>query len=138
MPVGAEIEAVGLSVPEVFEPPRGPEVQVDVENLDECRVLRSPPWLTLDVARRIFIAAVALAVMGGVWFVWERRQIGRLQRAEAVTRSINYFATSLLEQNNEDEILWDLAKNCVARLGFVDCVIYLLDSETNMLVQKAA
>src|SRR5262249_6517702 len=30
------------------------------------------------------------------------------------------------------------AKNCVSQLGFVDCVIYLLDKEQNVLVQKAA
>ena len=37
-----------------------------------------------------------------------------------------------------DEILWDIAKNCIARLKLVDCVIYLLDDDHQMLVQKAA
>jgi len=60
------------------------------------------------------------------------------RRSEAVTRTMNYFATSLLEKNTEEEILWDLIDNCVSQLGFVDCVIYLLDRERNVLVQKAA
>jgi LytS/YehU family sensor histidine kinase len=42
------------------------------------------------------------------------------------------------EQQTEDDILWDVAKNCIGRLQFEDCVIYLLDEERNILVQKAA
>ncbi|WP_232520900.1 histidine kinase [Flagellimonas nanhaiensis] len=49
-----------------------------------------------------------------------------------------YFSKSLLGKENEEDILWDLAKNCIAKLGFVDCVIYLIDYENKLLVQKAA
>jgi PAS domain S-box-containing protein len=59
-------------------------------------------------------------------------------RSETTNRIISYFATSLLQQNSEEEILWDLAKNCVSRLGFVDCVIYLVNPERTLLFQKAA
>lgn len=52
--------------------------------------------------------------------------------------TINYFATSLFGKNTIEEVLWDVAKNCIARLGLVDCVIYLLDEKRRMLVQKAA
>ena len=48
------------------------------------------------------------------------------------------FPKSLLGKESEEDILWDLAKNCIAKLGFVDCVIYLIDYENNLLVQKAA
>ncbi len=49
-----------------------------------------------------------------------------------------YFSKSLLGKENEGEILWDLAKNCISKLGFVDCVIYLIDHDNNLLIQKAA
>ncbi|MDC6366433.1 MULTISPECIES: histidine kinase [Flavobacteriaceae] len=49
-----------------------------------------------------------------------------------------YFSNSLLGKESEEEILWDLAKNCIAKLGFVDCVIYLIDETNQLLVQKAA
>ena len=49
-----------------------------------------------------------------------------------------YFSKSLMGKVNEEDILWDLAKNCIAKLGFVDCVVYLVDHENNLLVQKAA
>ncbi|MEQ9442920.1 MAG: response regulator [Cyclobacteriaceae bacterium] len=52
--------------------------------------------------------------------------------------TINYFAASLYGKNTVDEILWDMAKNCIARLGLVDCVIYLIDESRGVLVQKAA
>lgn len=48
------------------------------------------------------------------------------------------FSRLIHNTANENEILWDLAKNCVARLGFVDCVIYIVDPENELLIQKAA
>nr|WP_297784507.1 histidine kinase [uncultured Allomuricauda sp.] len=49
-----------------------------------------------------------------------------------------YFSKSLMGKENEEDILWDVAKNCISKLGFVDCVIYLVDENENLLVQKAA
>lgn len=49
-----------------------------------------------------------------------------------------YFSKSILEKNNEEDILWDLAKNCISKLGFLDCVIYVVDYENKVLIQKAA
>ncbi|MEZ4809905.1 MAG: histidine kinase [Allomuricauda sp.] len=49
-----------------------------------------------------------------------------------------YFSNSLMGKENEEEILWDLAKNCISKLGFVDCVIYLIDQDSQYLIQKAA
>lgn len=52
---------------------------------------------------------------------------------------INAFATSLLHVRADvDDILWDVANEVVARLGLEDCVIYLLDRERSILVQRAA
>ncbi|MFC5409670.1 histidine kinase [Larkinella bovis] len=53
-------------------------------------------------------------------------------------RAINFFAISLIDQTTVEEVLWDVAKNCIARLNFVDCVVYLRDEKRNVLVQKAA
>jgi len=49
-----------------------------------------------------------------------------------------YFSNSIHKKFDEDEILWDLAKGCIAKLGFVDCVVYVIDYENNKLIQKAA
>jgi putative methionine-R-sulfoxide reductase with GAF domain/two-component sensor histidine kinase len=55
-----------------------------------------------------------------------------------IEQVINYFATSLNEQITIDSMLWDVAKNCISRLDFEDCVIYLIDPRKNALIQKAA
>lgn len=49
---------------------------------------------------------------------------------------INVFASDLLRLNEEDEILWSVTKQTIASLGYVDCVIYVVEGEH--LIQKAA
>lgn len=49
----------------------------------------------------------------------------------------NFFSTSLLLKNDVDEILWDVTKNLISRLGFEDCVIYMWNDEKTELVQRA-
>jgi putative methionine-R-sulfoxide reductase with GAF domain len=51
---------------------------------------------------------------------------------------INYFSRSIAAKNTVDEALWSVAQQCIARLGWEDCVIYLLDETRGVLVQKAA
>ncbi len=53
-------------------------------------------------------------------------------------KAISYFSTTLQTKVTIEEVLWEITKNVIYRLGFSDCVIYLYDSETNKLVQKAA
>ncbi len=50
---------------------------------------------------------------------------------------INYFTTSLIDKNTVDEVLWDVAKNLIARLGFKECVLYLWNDTKTKLNQKA-
>jgi PAS domain S-box-containing protein len=67
------------------------------------------------------------------------RQIDeKLDRSEQNQRIINYFATSLLGSNTVDEILWDIAHNCISELGLEDAVVYLVSEDGSSLVQKAA
>jgi putative methionine-R-sulfoxide reductase with GAF domain len=55
-----------------------------------------------------------------------------------IEQIINYFATSMSGQTQVDAMLWDVCRNCIARLGFEDAVIYLIDHQTQILHQKAA
>jgi hypothetical protein len=48
-----------------------------------------------------------------------------------------YFAHSILDQNSEEDIAWDIAKNCISRLGFEDAVIYQHDEKHDRLKQIA-
>ena len=51
---------------------------------------------------------------------------------------IRELAIEFLRGHSLDELIWLVAKNTIAKLGFEDCVIYLLDEERQVLVQRAA
>ncbi|WP_375325965.1 histidine kinase [Flagellimonas sp. GZD32] len=43
-----------------------------------------------------------------------------------------------MSKTDEEDILWDVAKNCISKLGFVDCVVSIFDPSSATLEQKAA
>lgn len=49
----------------------------------------------------------------------------------------SFFTTSLLNKNDVDDVLWDVAKNLIGKLGFVDCMIYLWNEDKTKMIQKA-
>ncbi len=57
---------------------------------------------------------------------------------EAFVKLLHQFALDLLKRSTLDEIFWLIADRVIAGIGFDDCVIYLLDHERNILIQKAA
>jgi ligand-binding sensor domain-containing protein/putative methionine-R-sulfoxide reductase with GAF domain len=87
-----------------------------------------------------FIIVSALAVAAVLaWVMRGRYKKAKRQKEQLETeQAINYFASSIYGQKTVDDILWDVSKNCIGRLNFEDCVIYLKDEERNVLVQKAA
>lgn len=53
-------------------------------------------------------------------------------------RVIHDFALNLMEQHSLKDVVWAIVKHAIAKLGFVDCIIYLLDEEKQLLTQAAA
>ena len=53
-------------------------------------------------------------------------------------RIVSELAVALLPPSKLHEILWLVARTAISKLGFEDCVIYLLDERRAMLLQKAA
>lgn len=91
--------------------------------------------------RRWWFIGSLLALVTGLiyWLISSRNRKIEEQREEIeAEQAISYFASSMSEQQTEVAILWDVARNCIGRLQFEDCVIYLLEEENNILVQKAA
>jgi ligand-binding sensor domain-containing protein/putative methionine-R-sulfoxide reductase with GAF domain/anti-sigma regulatory factor (Ser/Thr protein kinase) len=86
-----------------------------------------------------FISLMVLLLAAiGFAFLQKRAKKHKQQKEELETQAaINYFASSLYEQQTVESILWDVARNCIARLHFEDCVIFLVDEERKMLVPKA-
>lgn len=53
-------------------------------------------------------------------------------------RVLNDFAVSLISLRSAEDLFWYVAKEVVGRLGFVDCVVYELDPDRQVLIQRAA
>lgn len=75
--------------------------------------------------------------IGHLWIYADITQHSYLEELE-IQQTVNYFLSSLYNKESVEAILWDVAKNCIGKLGFVDCVIYLYDSDKKVLSQKAA
>ncbi len=91
--------------------------------------------------QRWWFIAGGIAILAGsvYWLFANRNRKIREQKEEIeVEQAINYFATHMYADQTVEAILWEVARSCIARLGFEDCVIYLLDEERSVLVQKAA
>ena len=80
-----------------------------------------------------FICLAALLVILSVAAV-----IWSLRRKLEAEQIVNEFATSLYGQNSTEDVFWDIAKNCISKIGFADCVVYQLDEKRKVLLQKAA
>jgi putative methionine-R-sulfoxide reductase with GAF domain/ligand-binding sensor domain-containing protein len=108
-------------------------------------------WQEADNEVTVIIAAPfyqswwfkAIGIFVGFFLIWyvlkyyEKKQLK--QREELETELvINYFASQINRHQRTEDILWDVAKNCISKLNFEDCVIYLLDEKRNVLMQKAA
>ena len=94
-----------------------------------------PLWLTWW-----FIALVILGMstLLGLFVRNRNRRFDEKQEELEAEQAINYFSTRMVENQSVDDLLWDVAKNCIGRLQFEDCVIYLVDDARQVLVQKAA
>ncbi len=61
-----------------------------------------------------------------------------LTEREQNLRVLHSFALNLLQQHTLQDVVWAIVKHAIARLGFFDCVVYLIDEERQILVQAAA
>ena len=66
-------------------------------------------------------------------YMFEQRQIDF-----EIEQTVNQFIQSIILKTTIDEVLWSLAKECIAKMRFVDCVIYMLDETGSELIQRAA
>lgn len=71
--------------------------------------------------------------------VFSEKDLATIDDSQAYVISIlSYFATSLFDKTKKEDVLWDITENCISRLDLEDCVIYLLDRDKKLLIQKAA
>jgi two-component system LytT family sensor kinase len=49
----------------------------------------------------------------------------------------SYFSSSFSAKKTLDEVLWDVARNLIAKIGYTDCMIYLWNADKTRMEQKA-
>ena len=107
-------------------------------------------WQDAENQVTIFIAAPfymtwwfylsVLFLLGLVaWLLIRRYRFRQQDQREQLETEIviHYFASQINRHKNEEEMLWDVAKNCISKLNLEECVIYMLDAKRDVLVQKA-
>jgi signal transduction histidine kinase len=92
------------------------------------------PFLVINPEQELLLAGIVLFLLVSSLLLW----IYLLYQRIRLEKILNYFATSLYGQNTVDDIFWDVAKNCISKLKFRDCVIYQYNEERKLLLQKAA
>lgn len=87
-----------------------------------------------------FLLSCGLILTAVAWLAGMRvrnKQISRREQLETES-VIHYFASQINGHKQVDELLWDVAQNCISHLNLQECVIYMVDHERQVLVQKAA
>jgi PAS domain S-box-containing protein len=78
-------------------------------------------------------------IVGTMRDITDSKQIrDQLSKSEQNQIIVNYFATSLLGSNTVNDILWDITYNCISKMEFTDCIVYLFNDDRTELVQRAA
>jgi ligand-binding sensor domain-containing protein/putative methionine-R-sulfoxide reductase with GAF domain len=113
-------------------------------------IIISPPFWQAWWFRSIIIASILLLIL--LLVKWRERNIKaietekfKVQQLSAaqykskleLEQIINYFSSSLIDKNKVEDVLWDVAKNLIGQLGFVDCMIYLWNPDKSKMIQKA-
>lgn len=118
------------------------EVQASINSVDW---VTAPGVLSFTIATPFwlswwFLALCIIALAAVILLILKNRNRHLREKQEEleVEQAINYFSSSMYNQHSVHQLLWDVAKNCIGRLHFEDCVIYLLDREKQLLYQKAA
>ena len=99
-----------------------------------------PVQIRLPVQKTWWFITVMIILGGIILFLFIRSRNKKIKREKEeveIQTAINYFASGIYEQQTVDSILKDVARNCISRLHFEDCVIYLLDETRGVLIPKS-
>lgn len=69
--------------------------------------------------------------------ILQQLQIEQYRQQLEMEQIVNFFSSSLADKNTQEEVIWDVAKNLIQKLGFANCMIYLWNEDKTELLQKA-
>ncbi|QNA44787.1 sensor histidine kinase [Lacibacter sediminis] len=111
--------------------------------------VKSPFW---ETPWFIALMSVLIALFGYMFYRWRIYYIQKAESEKARMQELraekyktqfeleqisNYFSLSLVDKKNTDDVLWDVAKNLIGRMGCEDCMIYLWNNDKTKMQQRA-
>ena len=130
------------------------EIKVDNGNADgeitSFEIIITPPFWKTWWFISLILFSIFLILYGFIkWRVKSVKTIAaeklKVQKLHAenyknkleLEQITNYFSNSLSDKKLVEDVLWDVSKNLIGRMGFVDCIIYLWNHDKTKMVQKA-
>ncbi|MEO8769623.1 MAG: histidine kinase [Ferruginibacter sp.] len=121
------------------------------EQIEEIVIIIPAPFWK----RSWFIVAVCILLLTIAYILikWRTGLIRKKERAKTHIQELiaeeyksqfeleqisHYFSSSLADKKNVEDVLWDVAKNLIGRMNYVDCMIYLWNHDKTKMIQKAA
>ena len=119
--------------------------------ITEVKIIINPPfWKTWWFILIMAICGILLVFAFIKWrekniraFDKEKLKVEKLSAAQyksklELEQIVNYFSSSLVDKHTVDDVLWDVVKNLISRLGFVDCMMYLWNDDKTKMIQRAS
>ncbi|MEO5945265.1 MAG: histidine kinase [Chitinophagaceae bacterium] len=120
-------------------------------SITEMKIIITPPfWKTWWFILIMGICGVLFVFAFIKWrekniraFDKEKLKVEQLSAAQyksklEMEQIVNYFSSSLVDKHSVDDVLWDVAENLISRLGFVDCMMYLWNTDKTKMIQRAS
>ena len=122
----------------------------DAAYITSFSIIITPPfWKTWWFISIIFFCILLFIFL---FIKWREKNIKAIEAEKLKVQQLNareykskleleqitsYFSFLLIDKNTVDDVLWDVARNLIGRLGFVDCMIYLWNDDKTKMIQKA-
>jgi ligand-binding sensor domain-containing protein len=122
----------------------------DAANITSFSIIITPPfWKTWWFISIIFFCILLFIYL---FIRWREKNIKAIEAEKLKVQQLNareykskleleqitsYFSFLLIDKNTVDDALWDVAKNLIGKLGFVDCMIYLWNDDKTKMIQRA-
>ncbi len=89
------------------------------------------------IVENMFFSVASINRFKNIYVETEKIKTWSIREQLETEQVINYFTASIGNKNTVDELLWDVAKNLIGKLGFEECMIYLWNDDKTILVQRA-
>jgi putative methionine-R-sulfoxide reductase with GAF domain/two-component sensor histidine kinase len=89
------------------------------------------------MVEHLFFAAATASRLNNIYSESAKLKISNYKYQLEIEQVTGFFSATIHQHDDTGELLWDVAKNLIGKLGFEECMIYLWNSDKTVLLQKA-